>query len=90
MKEMQKRVLSKKIDFAEEILSLGKNRIKSFNYQLPSWDHENISGLEKRLKLSLGLQHKYSILGGTHNGSLSKEKAQRRLESKRSSDYKRA
>ena len=55
--EMQKRVLSKKIDFAEEILSLGKNRIKSFNYQLPSWDHENISGLEKRLKLSLGLQH---------------------------------
>jgi hypothetical protein len=56
--EMQKMVLSKKIDFAEEILSLGKNRIKSFNYQLPSWDHENISGLEKRLKLSLGLQHK--------------------------------
>ena len=55
--EMQKRVLSKKIDFADEILSLGKNRIKSFNYQLPSWDHENISGLEKRLKLSLGLQH---------------------------------
>lgn len=56
--EMQKIVLSKKIDFADEILSLGKNRIKSFNYQLPSWDHENISGLEKRLKLSLGLQYK--------------------------------
>ena len=56
--EMKKMVLSKKIDFAEGILSLGKNRIKSFNYQLPSWDHKNISGLEKRLKLSLGLQHK--------------------------------
>ena len=43
--DLQKNVLNKKIDFAEKIVDLGKNRIKSFNYNLPSWDHENISGL---------------------------------------------
>ena len=54
--DIQKNVLNKKIDFAEQIVDLGKNRIRSFNYNLPSWDHENISGLEKRLKLTLGIQ----------------------------------
>ena len=54
--DIQKNVLNKKIDFAEQIVDLGKNRIRSFNYNLPSWDHENISGLEKRLKLTLGIR----------------------------------
>ena len=56
--EIQKIALNKKIDFALEIINLGKNRIKSFNYHLPAWDHENISGLEGRLKLAFGIQNK--------------------------------
>lgn len=56
--EVQKIALNKKIDFAEEIVNLGKNRIKGFNFSLPTWDHENISGLEMRLKLMLGIQNK--------------------------------
>ena len=56
--EIQKISLDKKIDFAEEIVNLGKNRIKGFNFSLPVWDHENISGLEMRLKLMCGIQNK--------------------------------
>ena len=56
--EIQKIVLDKKIDFAEEIVNMGKNRIKGFNFSLPTWDHENISGLEMRLKLMFGIQNK--------------------------------
>lgn len=56
--EIQKIALDKKIDFAEEIINLGKNRIKGFNFSLPTWDHQNISGLEMRLKLMLGIQNK--------------------------------
>ena len=56
--EIQKIALDKKIDFAEEIVNLGKNRIKGFNFSLPTWDHENISGLEMRLKLMFGIQNK--------------------------------
>jgi hypothetical protein len=37
---------------------LGKNRIKGFNFSLPTWDHQNISGLEMRLKLMFGIQNK--------------------------------
>ncbi|MBT3444881.1 MAG: hypothetical protein HN443_07560 [Flavobacteriaceae bacterium] len=56
--EIQKIALDKKIDFAEEIVNLGKNRIKGFNFSLPTWDHQNISGLELRLKLMFGIQNK--------------------------------
>ena len=56
--EIQRIALDKKIDFAEEIVNLGKNRIKGFNFSLPTWDHQNISGLEMRLKLMFGIQNK--------------------------------
>ena len=56
--EIQKTALDKKIDFAEEIVNIGKNRIKGFNFSLPTWDHQNISGLELRLKLMFGIQNK--------------------------------
>ena len=55
--EIEKKVLNIKIDFAENIVNLGKDRIRSFNYSIPSWDQENISGLEKRLKLTFGIQN---------------------------------
>ncbi len=56
--EIHRIVLDKKIDFAKEIIDLGKNRIKGFNFSIPAWGHENISGLEKRLKLMFGIQNK--------------------------------
>ena len=56
--EIQRMTLDKKIDFAEEIVNLGKNRIKGFNFSLPTWDHQNISGLELRLKLMFAIQNK--------------------------------
>mgnify|MGYP001449280832 CR=1 FL=1 len=56
--ETHRIVLDKKIDFAKEIIDLGKNRIKGFNFSIPAWGHENISGFEKRLKLMFGIQNK--------------------------------
>jgi len=56
--EIRKMVLEKKINFAEEIIDLGKNRIKGFNFSIPAWGHENNSGFEKRLKLMFGIKNK--------------------------------
>lgn len=51
--ETQQAMLISKIEYAENMVSLGRDRIKSFNYTQKTWETNNISGFEKRLKLLL-------------------------------------
>ncbi len=48
--------LHTKIDYAANIIELGHNRIKGFNYEAQSWEADNSSGFEKRLKFLLGIK----------------------------------
>jgi hypothetical protein len=46
-------MLDTKIEYAQHLIENGKNRCLGFNYKKEFWETENISGLEKRLKLLL-------------------------------------
>lgn len=50
-----RKLLDAKVKYAKHILELGKNINKGFNYLQPVKNNENISGLEKRLKLILDI-----------------------------------
>lgn len=54
--EVQTHMLNAKIKYAENIVSLGANRVKACDYSTTIWEKENISGLEKRLKLLLDIK----------------------------------
>lgn len=49
--EIQLNSIKSKINYARNVITLGRERIKAFNYNLDSWDTDNCSGIEKRLKL---------------------------------------
>lgn len=53
---IENKTLNAKIEYAKQIVELGQNRILGFNYNEPTLDFENISGLEKRLKLILNIK----------------------------------
>ena len=51
-------LIQAKINFLNSIVELGKNKAKAFDIKSESfWDSENISGLEKRVALSLNLKN---------------------------------
>lgn len=59
-KEVKQFGLSVKINFAKNILDLGYKRCLSFDYTKEKDNDANISGLEKRLKLKLGISKNIS------------------------------
>jgi hypothetical protein len=44
-----------KSEFLAEYATLGAGRGRAFNYTLPSWNTDNVSGLEKRIARKIGL-----------------------------------
>lgn len=54
--EIQLRLLNSKLNYAKEIINLGGNRVKGFNYKKSNNLENNISGLKKRLNLILNIQ----------------------------------
>lgn len=54
--EIQKALLNSKLQYAENMVAMGRDRIKGFNYTKKTWETQNISGLEKRLKILLDFE----------------------------------
>lgn len=52
--EVNKNILEAKVRYAQNIIENGKHRGTGFNYIKDTWNTENCSGLEKRIKLLIG------------------------------------
>lgn len=52
--EVNKNILEAKVRYAQNIIENGKHRGTGFNYIKETWNTENCSGLEKRIKLLIG------------------------------------
>lgn len=55
--EVKKKILEAKVRYAQNIIASGKHRGVGFNYSIDTWNTENSSGLEKRIKLLMGNQN---------------------------------
>ena len=55
--DIRQSILNLKIEYAKNIVENGRNKGLGFNFQADTWDTENTSGLEKRLKLLLGIKN---------------------------------
>jgi hypothetical protein len=56
--ESQSMVLDTKSSYLKAVIDLGKNKAKAFNIKgLDTWNSENVSGLEKRIALSLNIKN---------------------------------
>lgn len=55
--EIKQAILNAKIRYAKTIVENGQNKGLGFNYKMNTWDTENASGLERRLKLLLGINN---------------------------------
>ena len=53
--QIKKNILNSKIKYAKNIVENGQNKGLGFNYKIDSWDTENSSGQEKRIKLLLNI-----------------------------------
>ena len=53
--EIKQAILNAKIRYAKTIVENGQNKGLGFNYKNDTWDTENTSGHERRLKLLLGI-----------------------------------
>ena len=58
--EVKKYCLDIKINYAKALLELGYSRVKAFDYTKNRANDSNLSGIEKRLKLKLGIQKNIS------------------------------
>ena len=54
--EVNNKILQARIRYAQNIIQNGKHRGTGFNYIKDTWNTENCSGLEKRIKLLMGNQ----------------------------------
>ena len=54
--DIEEAQIKNKIAFLKNIVDINKNRAAAFDYRHPSGDHQNISGLKKKLNLLLALQ----------------------------------
>lgn len=52
--EVNKNILEARVRYAQNIIENGKHRGTGFNYIKDTWNTENCSGLEKRIKLLIG------------------------------------
>ena len=50
-------ILNSKIKYAKKIVENGQNKSLGLNYKTDTWDTENTSGLETRLKILLGIEN---------------------------------
>jgi hypothetical protein len=48
-------LIEDKCAFLRDYREIGSSRSRAFNYRLPSWDTDNVSGLERRISRKLGL-----------------------------------
>lgn len=55
--EVQLKSLKSKLNYSKEIVRLGRNRIKGFNYKLKHDQDQNISGLKQRLCIILNIEN---------------------------------
>lgn len=55
--ELKQELILNKIAFLEHMADLSRKRAGGFNYLEPSWDTANVSGLEKKVNILLGLRN---------------------------------
>lgn len=55
--EIKQTILNAKIRYAKNIVENGHNKGLGFNYKMDTWDTQNASGHEQRLKLLLGIDN---------------------------------
>lgn len=55
--QINESILNSKIRYAKKIVENGQNKNLGLNYKTDTWDTENISGHETRLKLLLGIEN---------------------------------
>ena len=60
-KENKQRQINIKINLLKNITEISKNRGQSFDYGKPYWDTENMSPMEKKIRILLGLETKKNI-----------------------------
>ena len=53
--QIKQTILNSKIKYAKNIVENGQNKGLGFNYKIDSWDTENTSGQERRIKLLLNI-----------------------------------
>jgi hypothetical protein len=63
--ELDRRLLANKLAYLQHVLRVGRDRAGAFDYGRPSWNdegrgHPNVSGLQFRASLLLGLRHVHS------------------------------
>lgn len=55
--QVKESILNAKIKYAKNIVENGQNKGLGFNYKIDTWDTENASGHERRIKLLLGIEN---------------------------------